>query len=352
MTLADVLSRRSILALALTSLLTAFSAFAQDSPSESQALIIQPGTVLTARINEALSSDRNQPGDIFSATLTQPVVVHGIVVAQRGQTVSGRVVEANKAGMVTGVSRLKVTLTSLNLVDGQNVPIQSQLLVRNGRTSTDRDAAAIAGTTGVGAAIGAAADWGRGAAIGAGAGAVAGTLGVLLTRGHSTVIYPETLLTFQITQPVTVHTDEAPEAFHAVNPEDYPKAQTEREEAEAPPIERPPYDYPPPYVVYSAPPYFPYYYPYYPYPYFYGYAPYYYGPSFSLFFGHPRFGGFRHFGPRFFGPRFAPRHFVSRGFHGDGFSRSAGVPRYGGRPGGAFHGAPRSRGGFHSGGRH
>jgi hypothetical protein len=190
---------------------------AQDAPMVSPPLTMKPGATLTVRTNEPLSSDHNQVGDVFSATLTQPVVVLGIVVAQRGQTVAGHVVEAKKAGRVSGVSRLGLTLTSLTLVDGQTVPIQSQLLVREGPTSVGRDAAAIAGTTGLGAAIGAAADWGTGAAIGAAAGAAASTIGVLLTRGLPTVVYPETPLTFQVTTPVTIETNNAPQAFHFVN---------------------------------------------------------------------------------------------------------------------------------------
>jgi len=90
-------------------------------------LAIPEGTVLTVRINQALSSDQNRVGDVFSATLTQPVVVHGIVVAQSGQTVRGRVVEAKKAGMVSGVSHLGIQLTSLTIADGQNVPLESVL---------------------------------------------------------------------------------------------------------------------------------------------------------------------------------------------------------------------------------
>ena len=57
---------------------------------------------------------------IFSATLTQPVIVHGIVVAKRGQTAVGRVVEAKKAGMVSGVSHLGIKLTSLTLANASN----------------------------------------------------------------------------------------------------------------------------------------------------------------------------------------------------------------------------------------
>jgi hypothetical protein len=65
---------------------------------------IKPGTFVTVRTSQPLSSDRNQEGDVFSATLTQPVVVDGVVVAQRGQTVMGRVAEAKKAGRAAGVS--------------------------------------------------------------------------------------------------------------------------------------------------------------------------------------------------------------------------------------------------------
>jgi hypothetical protein len=255
-------------------------------------LTIQQGTVLTVRMNQALSSDHNQVGDVFFATLTQPVIVHGIVVAQSGQTVAGRVVEVKKAGMVSGVSHLGIQLTSLTFADGQNVPIESQLLVQKGPTSKGRDAAAIAGTTALGAAIGAAADWGTGAAIGAGAGAVASTIGVLLTRGYPTVVYPETLLTFQLMAPVPVNTDYAPQAFHAVTAADYAQTQPQQEapppQAEAPP---PGYGYPAPGPYYAyGPPYYPYSYPYfYPYYGYYGY-PYYWGPGFSFYFGRGYYG--------------------------------------------------------------
>ena len=81
--------------------------------------------------------------------------------------------------------------------------------------------AGIGVTTGLGAAIGAGADWGRGAAIGAGAGAAAGLIGVLVTRGQPSVIYPEQVLTFRIEQPETVSTERSPQAFRYVQPGEY-----------------------------------------------------------------------------------------------------------------------------------
>jgi hypothetical protein len=240
-------------------------------------LTLRSGTFVTVRMNQPLSSDRNQPGDAFSATLVNPVVVDGVVVAQPGETVGGRVSEAQKAGRVEGTSRLAIQLTDLTLADGTPVPIRSQLISRRGPTSEGRDAGAIAGTTALGAAIGAGADWGRGAAIGAGAGAVIGTIGVLLTRGHPTVIYPESVLTFRIEEPVTISTERAPQAFRYVEPNEYDRPSYAANRPPPPPRARVGYAYPPP------PP--PYYYP----------RPYYYGPSFGFYYG----SGFYR-GPRYY----------------------------------------------------
>jgi hypothetical protein len=265
---------------------------AQNAPAPADPvpsrLTIQTGTFVTVRVNQTLSSDRNQPGDAFSATLIRPLIVDGVVVAQRGQTLGGHVIEAKKAGRVEGTSRLAIQLTDLTLVDGQQVPIQSQFVSRAGGTSIGRDAGAIAGTTAMGAAIGSIADWGTGAAIGAGAGAAAGVIGVLLTRGRPTEIYPESVLTFRIVAPVTIATDRAPQVFHYADPADYdqPSDHQPPTYAQANPV--------PPCAGYgcAAPPPPPVYY--------YGpaYYPYYWGPSFYFYSG-PRF----YYGPRYYGPR-------------------------------------------------
>jgi hypothetical protein len=184
-------------------------------------LTIPAGTVLIMRINEPLSSDRNQVGDQFTGTLEQPIVVNGWVVARRGQVVMGQVKSVQKAGRVKGVSQLGVELTDLTLVDGQQAPILTELWKASGGTSHGADAATIAGGTGLGAAIGAAADWGRGAAIGAGAGAVAGIGAVLLTRGRPTILEPESQLTFRLVDPVKVDTTHSQQAFLPVSQEDF-----------------------------------------------------------------------------------------------------------------------------------
>ena len=191
-------------------------------------LTVPAGTVIQIRTRDFLSSDGNHKGDNFIATLAQPIVIDGWVVMRRGQTINGQVTDAVRAGRVKGVSRLQLDLSQLTLVDGQLVPVQTQLLNASAGTSNGRDAAAIGVTTGTGAAIGAAAAGGPGAAIGAGAGFVASVAGVLLTRGKPTIITPETLLTFKTEQPVTISTVRGQLAFRPVTQADYQPSQQPR----------------------------------------------------------------------------------------------------------------------------
>ncbi len=221
-------------------------------PGSQYTHILPAGTIVLVRLTEPLSSDRNRVGDTFITVLEQPLVAQGLVVSRRGQTVTGRVGVAQNAGRVQGVSQLGMELTEVVLADGQQVPIHTRLIRTTAGTSKGRDAAGISATAGMGAMIGAAAGGGPGAAIGAAAGAVAGVIGVLSTRGRATEIYPETLLTFRLTAPLTISTAQNPQAFRVVTKEDY--------------LDRVAQANPPRYpALYSAPPPRPYYYPAYPY---------------------------------------------------------------------------------------
>ncbi len=257
----------------------------QAAPAQSQAalpanqtappeLVLPAGTLVIVRLTETLSSDHNNPGDGFTAVVDQPLVAQGWVVSRRGQTAVGRVAAAQKAGRVQGVSQLSVELSELMLVDGRQVPVRTQLVQSSAGTSRARDAAGVGTTAGIGAVIGAAAGGGEGAAIGAAAGAVAGIAGVLSTRGRATELYPETMLTFRLEDPVTIPTQQSLQAFHPVSQQDYNGSDGRRN---APREFRAGEAYPPPYYhnpYYYSPYYYsPYYYPPYGYYGYYGYGP-------------------------------------------------------------------------------
>lgn len=165
---------------------------------------IPAGTVLTVRLNETLSSEKNKPGDRFTATLDQPLIVEGLVLAERGARVEGRVLEVEQAGRVRGLASLKVHLVRLHTADGQDVTISTQPFSKTAEPSKAEDAKKIGIGAAVGAAVGAIAGGGRGAAIGAGVGGAAGTGAVLATRGNPAVLPSETRLSFRLQEPVTL----------------------------------------------------------------------------------------------------------------------------------------------------
>jgi hypothetical protein len=255
-------------------------------------LTLPAGTMVTARTTSFLASNRNKVGDAFTATLEQPIVVNGYVVARRGQRVIGRVVTVKKEHEE---SQLGVEIASLTLVDGTQVPVKTELVkqVQPDAGVGGREIGGVAATTGVGAIIGGAAGGGGGAGIGAGVGAAAGILGVVLTRGRPAVIPPESVLMFRVDDALTIDTTQSQVAYQPVTQDDYNNGQNNGQRrmrpAYGPGYGGPGYGpgYPPPPSAY-------YYSPYYaPYPgYGYGYLP------LPLTFG---FGYGFGFGPRFRG---------------------------------------------------
>jgi hypothetical protein len=193
----------------------------QPAQSVPGTLTVPAGTILLIRMNDYLSSDHSQIGDQFTAVLEKPIVVNGWVVARRGQVLVGQVKEVRKAGRIKGTSELGIELTDMTVVDGRQVPILTELWKGSGGTSRGQDAATIGTTTGFGALIGAAADWGTGAAIGAGAGAAVGIGAVLLTRGRPTVLEPEEPLNFRLVDPVRIDTTQSQHAFLPVTQQDF-----------------------------------------------------------------------------------------------------------------------------------
>ena len=169
-----------------------------------QHVTIPAGTLVVVRTQNTLSTDRNFNGDTFAATLDQPLVVDGFVIAERGAEVEGRIVRSEKAGRVEGLSDLSIELVRLHTSDGQRLSIATEPHEVRGQRTRGSDAKKVGIGAGLGAIIGAIAGGGRGAAVGAGAGGAAGGGVVLATRGQPAVIPSESRLTFHLRTPIEV----------------------------------------------------------------------------------------------------------------------------------------------------
>src|SRR5437899_1208330 len=171
-------------------------------PPPVRSVTLAAGTLLPVRLIETVSSDRNHPGDTFTATLDAPLVIDGFVIAEKGSRAEGRIVESQQAGRVKGLASIALELTRLNTSDGQHVEIATDSFTKMGQESKREDAAKIGGGAALGAIIGAIAGGGKGAAIGAGVGGAAGTGAVVGTRGKAAVLPSDTTISFRLSKPV------------------------------------------------------------------------------------------------------------------------------------------------------
>lgn len=167
-------------------------------------VILPDQTQIHVTLDQALGSDQNRAGDRFAATVSDPVVRDNKTVIPRGTRVQGIVVDAHPSGRLMGRARLQLALTSVE-VDGTDYEIRSTSSHRIGGNHKKRNWAWIGGGAAGGALIGAAAAGGKGALIGGPVGAGAGTAIAFLTGKKDIHLRPETPLTFQLAEPITIN---------------------------------------------------------------------------------------------------------------------------------------------------
>ena len=177
---------------------------APAQPRQAQTVTIPAGTIITVRLRDTLRASRSSTDDPFHATLDQPIIVDGLVLAERGTLQRGRIIESVSSGRVKGRASLALELTQLVTSDGQSVEIHTETFRREAESGVKSDVAKAGAMAGIGAVIGAIAGGGKGAAIGAGVGGAAGAGTVLATKGKDAEIPSETLLTFRLKEPVTL----------------------------------------------------------------------------------------------------------------------------------------------------
>jgi hypothetical protein len=166
-------------------------------------LEIPAGTPLQVKLDNAVGSKISQPGESFSATVTEDVVVGGARVIARGARAEGKVIDAKPLGHFKGGARLVLRLQEVSTTAG-GYPITTNTVERVLKGKGKRTATFIGGGAGLGAIIGGVAGGGKGAAIGAAAGAGAGTAGAAATGNKQIVMPAGTVLTFRLKSSVRV----------------------------------------------------------------------------------------------------------------------------------------------------
>lgn len=166
-------------------------------------VIVPQGTPIVVTLDQALSSEHNNSGDGFDASVSVPVVVDGKTIIPQGARVRGVVVDAESSGRLKTSGRLELTLTSVE-VGGTRYDMDTGDTTRSGRSHTRHNVIFIGGGTAAGAIIGAVAGGGKGAAIGSAIGAGGGTAAAAATGKMDVYLPAETRLSFPLSQSLTI----------------------------------------------------------------------------------------------------------------------------------------------------
>ena len=171
---------------------------------------IPAGKTITVRLIDPLDSTKNKEGDTFRATLQSSIRVDGEVAVPAGADVEGHVVDVANAGRFKGHAELKLALTKLTS-HGHAYPLNTEEYDSAGAGRGKGTAETVGGGAALGAIIGAIAGGGKGAGIGTLAGAGAGGVARGVKKGKGITFPSETVLTFKLTDPITVITMPAEE---------------------------------------------------------------------------------------------------------------------------------------------
>ncbi|HMV82784.1 MAG TPA: hypothetical protein PLD20_31270 [Blastocatellia bacterium] len=153
---------------------------------------IPNGTVLTAVLNQDLTTRQAQEGDRFTMTVRSPRQYNGAVI-------EGVIRKSDRSGRITGRSELALDfqrvrmngrdydfaglIENVRTTDGEDVRIDNEGAVREDDSQTTRTVTRSGIGAALGAIIGGIAGGGKGAAIGAAVGAGAGA-GTVLIQGR------------------------------------------------------------------------------------------------------------------------------------------------------------------------
>lgn len=158
--------------------------------SRADIVALPPSTLVRIRLIDQVSTETHLVGASFLASLHEPIVLEGRVIAPKGVDVTGNRI----ACPGNAKEDLCITLTNIKLAD-RLLPITTVAKRKRASASSGGRASQAAGLGALGAIIGAAAGGAKGAAIGGAAGA---TVGAASGGAKSQASLPsETLLDFQ-----------------------------------------------------------------------------------------------------------------------------------------------------------
>jgi len=181
---------------------------------------VPAGTILNCRLSETLSTAMNQQGQLFAATLVEPVVIDENQIIPAGSTIHGRITSLRRPGHVKGVGKMLLVPDTLALPNGQTFTMSGVLFeaygapgasiansegVIRGPNARMRDIKEVGIGIGGGTVVGSIFGGLHGAFVGGLIGGAAGLVDSLRRRGPDLTLPVGTELKFELSRELVVN---------------------------------------------------------------------------------------------------------------------------------------------------
>jgi hypothetical protein len=167
---------------------------AQVSAAQPSRALVPAGTEILVRLIDGINASTTAAGELFRASVDDPVIVGNRVIIPRNADATVQVVK------VDGSSDISVRLYNV-VVNGVSYDVVSGFAQVKAPGKGGKYARRSVGLGALGAAVGGIAGGGKGAAIGAVSGAGLGAVTVA-AKGSKVQLPPETRLNFQLRGPI------------------------------------------------------------------------------------------------------------------------------------------------------
>lgn len=193
------------------------------SLARAETISIPAGTTVNCRLLQTLSTKLNYQGDLFTATVSEPVEIDGRQVIPIGAILEGRILRMRRPGRIKGVGEMRLSAEKITFPNGRSFLMSAVLLSAygaegarvvgdegkvKGPNSRKADMKEIGGGMAVGGAVGTIFGGGfHGTVVGATVGGVVGLADRLRRRGRDLTLPSGTQLNYQLTRNLIVQHD-------------------------------------------------------------------------------------------------------------------------------------------------
>jgi hypothetical protein len=160
------------------------------------------GITITVRLIDGIDVDKTAAGEVFRASLDDPIIINGQVVVPRGAPALLEAAKVQQSGKLSGSDKITLKLNTIT-IKNREYQVVASYAEQKGSGEGKKTTKKVVGGAGLGALIGGIAGGGKGAGIGALSGAALGT--AVSAAGEEHLKVPsETRLQFELRAAVNV----------------------------------------------------------------------------------------------------------------------------------------------------